>query len=119
MVENKKGNYEMWLEIYSFVYIIIPHHFFKKLFSRFFFTHDQTNKKAKIPDSVVDSLLKRKLSDIICDNTKNMQFVPINAFLIKSKENPYKNCNSTKINKINVDGLFGKQTRNTLNIISH
>ena len=72
-------------------------------FCRFFFTH--RNGTGKLPDSVIDSILDRKLSDVICENTNSIRLVPTNAFKVVSANNPLKNCGTAEVNQLSIDGL--------------
>ena len=76
------------------------HHF------RFFFTHKhEDNEDAQIPKKVIASILKRTLSDVICDNTnsKHIPVVPKSAFVI-STNGEEKQCDSDT-NQLNFEVL--------------
>ena len=83
----------------------IFHHF------RFFFTHQNTNKDIELPGRTIDSILQRKLSDVICDNTKNIRLVPTAAFETLSEDNPHKNCGTEDVNQLDLEGLRGNGGR--------
>ena len=83
----------------------IFHHF------RFFFTHQNTNKDIELPGRTIDSVLQRKLSDVICDNTKNIRLVPTAAFETLSEHNPHKNCGTEDVNQLDLQGLRGNGGR--------
>ena len=76
---------------------------------RFFFTHQNTNKDIELPGRTIDSILQRKLSDVICDNTKNIRLVPTAAFETLSEDNPHKNCGTEHVNKLDLQGLRGDE----------
>ena len=83
----------------------IFHHF------RFFFTHQNTNKDIELPGRTINSVLQRKLSDVICDNTKNIRLVPTAAFETLSEDNPHKNCGTEDVNQLDLQGLRGNGGR--------
>ena len=83
----------------------IFHHF------RFFFTHRNTNKDIELPGRTINSILQRKLSDVICDNTKNIRLVPTAAFETLSEDNPHKNCGTEDVNQLDLQGLRGSGGR--------
>ena len=78
---------------------------------RFFFTHQNTNKDIELPGRTIDSILQRKLSDVICDNTKNIRLVPTAAFETLSEDNPHKNCGTEDVNQLDLQGLRGNGGR--------
>ena len=78
---------------------------------RYFFTHE--NQAGSFNGNGQDTILSRKLADIICDNT-GIEKVPMNVFKVVDGSNPYKFCteavslNLATINLFNVpnpDGL--------------
>ena len=81
------------------------HHF------RFFFTHQNNNKDIELPGRTIDSIFQRKLSDVICDNTKNIRLVPTAAFETLSEDNPHKNCGTEDVNQLDLQGLRGNGGR--------
>jgi len=63
---------------------------------RYFFTHD--NEAGSFSRNGQDTILGRKLADIICDNT-SIEKVPTNVFKVVDGSNPYKLCTTkTPIN---------------------
>ena len=49
---------------------------------RFFFTHSEGPKAKGLPLEIQEMLLQRTLSDIICQNTEDIQELPNNVFLL-------------------------------------
>lgn len=71
---------------------------------RFFFTHK--NQQGSFAKAAQEEIMKRKLSDILCENTI-LEKVPQNAFQIHDeKDNRYKTCsksvNELDLSKINL-----------------
>ena len=77
---------------------------------RYFFTHER--QSGSFDNNGQDTILRRKLADIICDNTA-IEKVPTNVFKVVDTSNPYKFCtvseqlNIESINLFNVENPTG------------
>ena len=70
---------------------------------RYFFTHG--GQAGSFNDNGQDTILGRKLADIICDNTA-IEKVPTNVFKVVDGSNPYKFCTEAASLNLGAINLF-------------